>query len=72
MVAACIVRRKRVMEQGWADPFGLVGSSTLNAAGNALKGTNTPLSRSDTPPIMGVSKSGVLTVCVSQGEASLY
>ncbi|KAK7032337.1 hypothetical protein VNI00_013296 [Paramarasmius palmivorus] len=71
MVAACIVRRKRVMEQGWADPFGLVGSSTFNAAGNALKGTNTPLSRSDTPPIMGVSKSGVSTPSNSQIQMSM-
>ncbi|KAK7031228.1 hypothetical protein VNI00_013644 [Paramarasmius palmivorus] len=71
MVAACIVRRKRVMEQGWTDPFGLVGSSTFNAAGNALKGTNTPLSRSDTPPIMGVSKSGVSTPSNSQIQMSM-
>uniref|UniRef100_A0A0W0FRV3 Metal ion binding oxidoreductase n=1 Tax=Moniliophthora roreri TaxID=221103 RepID=A0A0W0FRV3_MONRR len=71
MVAACIVRRKRVMEQGWADPFGLVGSSTLNATGSPFKGANTPLSRSVTPPPMGVSRSGVSTPSNSQIQMSM-
>ncbi|ESK95344.1 metal ion binding oxidoreductase [Moniliophthora roreri MCA 2997] len=71
MVAACIVRRKRVMEQGWGDPFGLVGSSTLNATGSPFKGTNTPLSRSVTPPPMGVSRSGISTPSNSQIQMSM-
>ncbi|KAG7089324.1 hypothetical protein E1B28_011021 [Marasmius oreades] len=67
MVTACIVRRKKVMELGWPDPFG--SSSTFNANGTNSKGTNTPMSRSDTP--LGVLKSGSMTPSNSQIQLSL-
>ena len=60
MVAACIVRRKRVMELGWADPFGLASGSTFNVGGTVSKGANTPTTRSDTP--LGAVRSGAVTV----------
>src|SRR5688572_21367621 len=53
MVAACIVRRKRVMELGWPDPF---GSSTF-----AASTSGTPVARSNTP--LG-TRSGSMTVCI--------
>ncbi|KAF9260086.1 hypothetical protein L218DRAFT_1079604 [Marasmius fiardii PR-910] len=66
MVTACIVRRKKVMELGWPDPFEL---SSSRFSGLNSKGTSTPMSRSDTP--LGASRSGVSTPSNSQIQWSL-
>ncbi|KAL0572602.1 hypothetical protein V5O48_009363 [Marasmius crinis-equi] len=68
MVAACIVRRKKVMELGGADPFELTdGSSAFNPS-SLISGANTPAARSDTP--LG-GRSGAMTPSNTQMQMAL-
>lgn len=49
MVAALIVRRKQLVERGFADPFGLTPPSAPLNGTPVISGTSTPASNNGTP-----------------------